>query len=320
MTPSPTEPPYGIRDIYHIVHSIDKLSQVDDWYDEVFLPRRGMMDDNYAPTYGRMASLVVIADCVIEIMSPRMDANDWAASPIGKFYQRFGRRWYSIAWYVDDVGVVWDRLQAHGVRVIGGGPSSQSSDRPTGTTPIFTSPRDTVTQLQFMRRTPRRSAQEFKQSGEIDPRYLPGWSSDWWATHHPLQVQRLGYITILTEDPAKLLHLFTDALGGTKVHEAESKLTGTQDVYVTLGTQTVLQLSTPLGGGTLAAEDMAKNGPTLHAVAFTVKDLDAAEAHLADRGLTILERDETTLLVDPETTYGAAYRFTTFRAPQDPRD
>jgi hypothetical protein len=97
-------------------------------------------------------------------------------------------------------------------------------------------------------------------------------------------------------------------------------LTETSDLYVALGTQTVLQISVPDDARSLAWSDLAANGETLHAVAFTVVDLDAAETYLRRRGLTILDRDAETLLVDPATSFGAPYRFTTFRAPGDRRD
>jgi hypothetical protein len=43
---------------------------LDDWYDDVFFPRRGVMDGNHAPSLKRDASLLVIADIIIEPMAP----------------------------------------------------------------------------------------------------------------------------------------------------------------------------------------------------------------------------------------------------------
>lgn len=97
-------------------------------------------------------------------------------------------------------------------------------------------------------------------------------------------------------------------------------MTGTRDIYVALGPQTVLQLSIPEDEQSLAGAEMARNGEALHAVAFTVGDLDAAARFLTSRGVVIAARDDETLLVDPATCFGAPYRFTTFRAPGDPRD
>ena len=43
-------------------------------------------------------------------------------------------------------------------------------------------------------------------------------------------------------------------------------------------------------------------------------------AHLADTGVGVLDRDDTTIMADPDDTFGAPFRFTTWRVPGDPRD
>ena len=55
-------------------------------------------------------------------------------------------------------------------------------------------------------------------------------------------------------------------------------------------------------------------------MAFTVEDLDQVAAHLADTGVAVLDRDETTIIADPDDSFGAPFRFTTWRVPGDPRD
>jgi hypothetical protein len=87
-----------------------------------------------------------------------------------------------------------------------------------------------------------------------------------------------------------------------------------------VGDHTIVELAQPLESGTLAARELQQNGDIMHAVAFEVADLDRAEQHLTAKGVRILERDATTLLADPDTTFGAAYRFTTAAIPGDPRD
>jgi catechol 2,3-dioxygenase-like lactoylglutathione lyase family enzyme len=311
----------SIGDLYHVIHAGDELAPLDDWYDSVFSPRRGILDDDYFAPQNRQASLAAIADCIVEAMAPRQDTAGWESTPLGKFIARFGSHWHSVALYVDEVGPVWDRLLERGIRVVKGGRPEDSPDgRPGEFTPIYTHPRDTITQLEFMRRRPRLVARDFAAPGELDPRYLPGWDGDWWRTNQPLGIARLAYISVVTADVDKARRVFVDVLGGTPLLESRSALTQTTDLYVALGSQTVLQICRPDGAGSLAGHDLATNGETLHAVAFTVADLDSAEAYLRQRGLTILGRDAETLLVDPASSFGAPYRFTTFRAPGDPRD
>jgi len=51
-----------------------------------------------------------------------------------------------------------------------------------------------------------------------------------------------------------------------------------------------------------------------------VADLDRAAEHLERVGVSILARDDETILADPDDTFGAPFRFTTWRVPGDPRD
>jgi hypothetical protein len=300
-----------IEELYHVIHLSEDRAPLDAWYDEVFLPRRGFMDANYYDGEQRDASLVTIADTVVEVLAPARFADGWDAMPIGRFFTRFGRHWHSIAWYVDDVGQAWDHLRAHGLRVIFPGGGAGNETRPSGPTPIFTHPKETVTQLQFTRRRPVYGAEGFATVRDVDPRYLPGWSGGWWADHHPLGVERLAYLCLVTADQAQARSVFVDLLGGQVLGQGVSPLTATDDVYVKVGPQTVIQISRPHDEPSLARADLDKNGNMLHAVAFQVRDLDAAERHLRGHGIGVISRDDHTLLADPADTYGAPYRFTT---------
>src|SRR5579875_1165889 len=93
--------------------------------------------------------------------------------------------------------------------------------------------------------------------------------------------------------------------------EESCALTGTDDVFVKVGTQTVIQISCPHDVPSLARTDLEVNGSMLHAVAFEVRDLDAAEAHLRTKGIGVIARDERILVADPADTFGAPFRFTT---------
>jgi len=302
-----------IGDLYHVIHLTEDRAPLDAWFDEVFLPRRGFMDANYYDGEQRDASLVTVADAVVEVLAPARFAPGWDAMPIGRFFTRFGRHWHSIAWYVDDVGEAYDHLRSHGLRVIFPGGAADDDTRPSGGTPIFTHPKETLTQLQFTWRRPVHGADDFaaRAGRDIDPRYLPGWSSAWWAEHHPLGVERLAYLTIVTSDLDQARTVYVDVLGGELLRESTSSLTATDDLFVKVGAQTVVQLSRPHDAPSLARTDLDAWGNMLHAVAFQVRDLDAAERHLRDKGVGVVARDEHTLLADPADTFGAPYRFTT---------
>jgi catechol 2,3-dioxygenase-like lactoylglutathione lyase family enzyme len=300
----------NIDELYHVIHLTEDRAPLDSWYDEVFQPRRGFMDANYYSGEQRDASLVTIADAVVEVLAPARFADGWDVMPIGRFFNRFGGHWHSIAWYVPDVGEAYDHLRSHGLRVIFPGGATGDDIRPSAATPIFTHPKETVTQLQFTWRRPVHGAEEFATRND-DPRYLPGWSSGWWAEHHPLGVERLAYLTIVTADPDQASSVYVDILGGQVLGKGASSLTATDDVYVKVGAQTVILISRPHDEPSLARADLDKNGSMLHAAAFEVRDLDAAERHLRSHRIGVVGRDEHTLLADPADTFGAPFRFTT---------
>ena len=306
---------FSIGKLFHIIHMSDELAPLDAFYEEVFFPRRGMLDASFSPKQLRDASLLVIADTIIETMAPaRVPGAD--SRPAGRFLARFGRHWHSLAWYVDDVGAAWEALRAAGVQVVAG--DDGSGDRPAGGA-IYTHPRDTLAQLELYQRPPE---DPYGREGRVlpDPRLLPGWSDGWWAAHHPLGLERLAYATVVTADPDRGLRVLVDVLGGAVIHEEQSDLTGTASIYVSVGPETVVELARPVRGDTLAARDLQSNGDACHAVAFQVRDLDAAGWHLAAHGVGVLARDDRSLLCDPADTFGAPLRFTTAAVPGDPRD
>jgi catechol 2,3-dioxygenase-like lactoylglutathione lyase family enzyme len=128
---------------------------------------------------------------------------------------------------------------------------------------------------------------------------------------HALTLERLAYVTIVTSDLERATKIYVDALAGLVVGEGESKVTGTRDLYVSIGKQVVVQLAQPLGSGSLAAQDLARNGDTINAVSFKVADLSAAERYLRTKNIGIVDRDDYTIVTDPDTTFNAPYRFTT---------
>ena len=299
----------AIRKLFHIIHMTGDLPALEAWYDDVFSVRRGFLDHNYMPGEKRDASLVVLGDAVIEPLAPAFRVEGWDTMPLGRFYKRFGSHWHSIAWYVDDAGEIWQSCTDNGVRVyVEGGVLTDK--RPPADSAIMTHPKDTVTQLEFM--VPSVIV-------DRDPRFKPDFDPDWWVNNHPLGLRRLAYTTVLTRDLDRAKHVYTDVLGGVLLHENTSELAGTANAYVQMGESTVVELATPTRDGTIAAADQAAHGDVHHAATFQVVDLDRAERYLTTKGITIADRDSATLVTDPATTHGAAFRWTTWTVPGDPR-
>jgi catechol 2,3-dioxygenase-like lactoylglutathione lyase family enzyme len=293
-------PPLTLGKIFHLVHITDDLPALESWYDDVFSVRRGWLDHHYAESEQRDASLVTLADVVIEPLAPAFRIDGWDRYPLGRFYNRFGSHWHSIAWYCDDAEPYWRLMRENGIRVFGPA-GGQSDEPPAPDSPVFTHPKDTITQIQFD--PPRESRRR-------DPRLHPEYNPHWWLTEHPLGLYGLSYTTVLTRDLARGEHIFADVLGGDVLERSVSELTGTDDIYIRLG-EAVVQLSKPTSDHGIAADDLASSGEVHHAACFRVDDLDRAEEYLASKGIKTLARDDQTILSLPETTHGAAFRWTT---------
>lgn len=300
----------SIGRLFHIIHMTGDLPALEKWYDDVFSVRRGFLDHHYMPGEVRDASLVVLGDSVIEPLAPAFRVDGWDAMPLGKFYNRFGNHWHSIAWYTDDASEIWQRCTEAGIRVyVEGGKLTQ--ERPSPASAIMTHPKDTITQLEFMKPPEHLRA--------ADPRLQDDWDPNWWIDNHPIQTPGLAYTTVLTRDLERAVHVYSNVLGGEVLHKSSSSLTGTDDVFVQLG-DTVVELSTPTTGGTIAATDLEANGEILHSAAYRVLDLDRTADYLGSHGITVLGRDDQTLVTDPSTTHGVPFRWTTWDVPGGPRD
>ncbi len=295
---------FTIGKLFHIIHISDDLAELDSWYDEIFQPIRGIMDNAYSEVEKRDASLIVIGDAIIEPMAASNVAGA-EEMPVGRFYSRFGRHWHSLAWYLDDVGAAWQQMTDLGVRVVtdGGVPLPE---RPSSGS-LFTHPRDTHTQLEF-----------FPHIIPTDPRFSPDFNDLAWE-QYPLGLVRMAYATVVVADIDKATNLFTNVLQGKKLHESISDLTGTRNIYVLVGENTIVEIAQPLEPGSIAGQDLASNGDMCHAVAWQVLDLDRAEKFLASKNIKIIARDEHTLIADPDDTFGAPMRFTNIQIPGDPR-
>lgn len=315
----------SIGKLFHVAHVVEDLAPLDAWYDRVFAPVRGVMDGNFSPREQRMGSLLVIGDAVIEAMSPSAEP-EAATMPIGRFHAKFGRHWHSVAWFCDDVRSVRDQLVSANIRVYlptGSGQGAPLDGAPLDGDPlegdIYSHPKDTFTQLEFYQ--PQAVYGGPQAPGPFkDPRFVHGWTERWEASPNPLGIERLAYVSIVVPDLEQAKRVYCEGVGARYLGEDTSELTGTRCAYVAVGPETVLELAFPTQPDGLPGRELAAHGGACHAVAFTVADLDQVTEHLDRVGVGILARDDSTILTDPDDTFGAPFRFTTWRAPDDPRD
>jgi catechol 2,3-dioxygenase-like lactoylglutathione lyase family enzyme len=302
---------FTITKNFHIIHMTDDLVALDAWYDDIFSVTR-FMDKQYSDLLKRHGSLVLIGDLCIEPMQPAFEDDGWEQVAIGRFWERFGTRLHSIAWYTaerEDVEEIFRSLVANKVRIYGGLGDRSPTEAPPGA--LFTHPRDTYTQLQFMAPAPGR--------GVDDPRFEDAFDPGLWTREHPLHVRKSSHVTIAVRDLGKAKHLFVDVLAGRLLHEEDRDLTTSRSAFVALGEDLVIELAEPLESGSPMAVDMEQCGESLYSIALQVADLDDAERYLKSKNVSFVDRDKTTLIADPTTTHGGRFSFTTWDIPGDSR-
>jgi catechol 2,3-dioxygenase-like lactoylglutathione lyase family enzyme len=292
----------------------DDLTQLDAWYDDVFAVDR-WMDHQFSDGLKRYGSLVQVGDLCIEPMAPSMDVEGWDRAPVGRFFRRFGQRWHSIAWYVptkEDFDEVYRTLRANDVRVLGGLGDRSDDTPPPGA--MFTHPRDTITQLEFI----VAPQQPGGMGGMQDPRFTDSFEPARW-TAHPLGITKSSHVTLTVRDQERGKRIYGDILGGTLLHEGVQSITGTQSSFLAVGEDLVIELATPLEDSSAIGADVVSNGEGIYAVSYQVQDLAATERYLDSKGIKASVNDGTTLLTDPATSMGVVMGFTTFEIPNDPR-
>ena len=116
---------FKIGPIFHLIHMSDDFWPLNDWYADVFgaveftKSRRTSAPGGSFPTWMvelRDASLTTVADVTFEPMSPSRYLDGWDKMPVGRFYNKFGRHWHSIAWYVDDTLALYRDLKDRNIR------------------------------------------------------------------------------------------------------------------------------------------------------------------------------------------------------------
>jgi catechol 2,3-dioxygenase-like lactoylglutathione lyase family enzyme len=307
-----------IGKIFHLIHLTDDFFPLMEWYDRVFSPRHFVDHKTesfpYSGVEKRYANLIVIGDTILEPLSPAMNVEGWETLPVGRFYTRFGAHWHSIAWYVNDVGAMYDDLVSEGIRILGTRGVTADA-RPSPEAAIFTHPKDTRGAFEFVERLIL--APDDRRFID-DPRFLPGWDPMWWATNHPLGLERLASITVVVEDVERATSTYQRVLGARVLYEDEVPVAATRSTFVAIGEDTVVELAQPMETSSLAGTELEKNGEIMHAITWKVRDLDRAADHLEANGIIIRDRDATTIVAEPKTTFEAVFRFTTADMPSDP--
>lgn len=286
---------------WHVNHVVDDYRTVAEWYRTVF----GAVDiftDEWLDVEKRWASMLAIADLAVDVMEPTAEGADL---PLGKFLKRFGPHLHAAAYFVNSSPAdVYDALNGAGVRCFGLGGSGRDAMVASPMSPVFTHPKDTAGQLEFMPFVESKPGPLGVPGKWEDPRFVAGWSNQPWRAH-PLAIEgwRIG---VVVRELDRATGIYT-ALGATVWGEEHSA--GSRRRVLKVGANTTVELITPLSQDTVAARDLAANGEIMHSCIFETADLAAAESHLVDHGVEIADRAGQRLVADPTTCHGAAIEF-----------
>lgn len=297
---------------FHVIHMTGDLRELDLWYYDLFSVRR-FMPESYMKAEKRDASLVLLGDLCIEPLAPALRVEGWERMPLGRFYTEHGKRLHSLAWYVDEgMEDLYGDLRAAGIECRGTAGVLLTGDYAGG--PVFTHPRDTLTQLEFIPAPNAPGGPAILR----DPRYGPDWSAAWWADYHPLQIQKLSHVTLSTFDLEKARDVYLGVLQGKLLHEGVNPVHQSRSAFLLLGDDMVVELAEPVGQGPLRA-DMSRFHQSLYSLTFKVRDLADAQRYLEEKGVKLASVDAATLVSDPDTTQGCVMAFSTWEIPGDPR-
>jgi catechol 2,3-dioxygenase-like lactoylglutathione lyase family enzyme len=287
---------------FHLLHVVSDLDAADEWYDRVFSVRRFVR--NYLKSAMRKASLVLVGDFVLEPAQP-VRTEGWEKSALGKFYGRFGQRFHSIAWYVDDLQQTCKAMTERKIRLFDmvGRPVAE----PGRADAVWTHPQDTHAAFEFA------LAPRFF----IDPRLQPGWSMTFPRDEHPLGIERASHITLLFKDLRDARRVYQDALGGTLLDEAETAGIR-RSAFFAVGEDTVIEAAQPLSPNTVEARELERAGEGIFSVMFKTKNLDRAASHLRSNNLQF-ELSCDSLVIDRDDAFGMVIGFTERTIPNDPR-
>ena len=292
-----------IGKLFHLTPLVDSLADAEFFFDSVFSPL--CMMRNYSPHWHRHAAIYVIAETSIEPMEVLPPPAGKEPTSWFRYTERFGMRVHNLAFYVEGIDDLERRLVDAGVR---------TTDAGSGNT-LFCHPKDTPGMLEF-----------FPYPHEIwdglDPRMRPEWApfrDAFWATHHPLGLQRMSHITIVVNDLAAAEKFYVELLDATPLPDQPATYPDATSRYVVVGEDTVVELLSPADADSRPGRDLANVGESVIGASFTVRDVAKALEHVTRMSAPVATSSDHEIVFDVERTWGCEYRLTDRVLTGDPR-
>ena len=294
--------PYGVHQMIHGIHMHGDIQKLVGWYMDIF-DAYVFRPINYLSIEKRDATLGMVSNFCVEPMAPRAPIDE--STPVGRFYKRFGSRWHSIGFKVDDFKGLAKHLREMGIRLAmpGGGMKDEPDEN-----------------LHYFYPHPKDAFGSMIEVASVtmpgDPTRLPGWNTDRWL-NHPLGIKGLWSLAIAVDNMEGAKRFYVEGLGGDVLHEEVSN--NNKSVFVFVGDETIVELVTPANDQSELKPFLIRYGPRMYSVTMRVKDLDAAAKYLAPKHVHTKPIGNDTIMANEEDTLGALYKFTTRVFKNDPR-
>ena len=130
----------------------------------------------------------------------------------------------------------------------------------------------------------------------------------------------MSHVTVAVDDLPAAEKFYVDVLDGVPLPDQGATVPGGASRYVVVGEDTIIELLAPGNGDSTHARDLARVGPSVTGVTFTVRDISTASEWLGLAGDEfVANATDHELRLDVAKTWGCEYRFTDRVLTGDPR-
>ena len=294
---------FGCGLMIHVIHLVGDVTKVQRWYEDVFGAVSFWAVDrpDFDAVEQRHASLMVVSDLALEVVAPAQPVQ--GESPLARAFERSGEHLYSMGFKFDDLTGLGRHLRQQNVYLAGPGGGAV----------------DVVTdELLYFFPSPRDVGGVLVQCSRVDMpddlRLLEAWSSlqRGWQSQ-PLAIEGLAYITVGVEDLDRASEVFTriwqaEPLADNAWVDPAHGARGERSRFLQLG-DLVVRLSAPDGAEGPLADHVGRSRNRLYDITFRSADLEAAAAHLRERGIGTERLSPSLLAAEPVDCFGVRYCF-----------
>ena len=291
-----------IGKLFHLTPLVDDLSAAEFFLVGLFSPICVYRD--YSPHWHRDASILIVADTVIEPMQPYPPAAGQKGTSWFRYIDKFGPRVHNLAFYVEDAPALAERLTGAGVAITDGGVSGN----------IFTYPKSTAPMLEFF---------EPSEHRPTDPRFGPNWRAfcdDYWRDGQPLGLRRLSHLTVVVADHRATARFYVEVLDSVELPAQPSSVEGAEASFVMVGEDTIVELAQPVADDCPIRSDLEVVGECVTGATFTVRDIETVAARLSyAQRMPAWTRTDRRIDFDRASTWNCQYTLSEHTLAGDPR-